>query len=165
MDDIRNRVYELRRALNLSQEAFGTKISLERSAISLIERKQRNVTERCIKDICREFKVSERWLRNGTGNMFEKSDSTILSLLKDQYDADTLDLEIVEQFLKLKPEKRQIIKEYILSIASAYQEASPTKEENTERSIDEQVEAFRHELEAEKSTQTSQVLPNTDIVG
>lgn len=165
MDDIRDRVFELRRVLNLSQEAFGTKISLERSAISLIERKQRNVTERCIKDICREFKVSEQWLRNGTGNMFERSDSTILSLLKEQYDADTLDLEIIEQFLKLKPEKRQIIKEYILSIASAYQEASSTKQENTEKSINEQVEAFRRELEAEKTIQTSQVLPDSDMVG
>ena len=165
MGDIRDRVLELRRALNLSQEAFGAKISLERSAISLIERKQRNVTERCIKDICREFKANEDWLRHAKGKMFKETDNTILSLLKDKYEADTLDLEIIEQYLKLKPEKRQVIKEYILSIASSYQEASPAKQINSEKSIDEQVEAFRAELESEKTSPTSQVLPNTNIAG
>lgn len=164
--NISHRVKKLRFRLHLSQEDFGNRIGIKsRAHISALENGTRNVTDRIVKDICANYHVSEQWLRNGTGNMFEKSDNTIRSLLKDKYDADALDLEIIEQFFKLKPEKRQIIKEYILSIASAYQEALATKQKDTEKSIDEQVEAFRHELEAEKTTQTYQVLPDSDMVG
>lgn len=70
--EIRDRIKIIREHenINLSQASFGSKLSLERSAISLIERKQRNATERIIKDICREFNVNEEWLRTGKGEIF-----------------------------------------------------------------------------------------------
>ena len=68
--EIHDRVKILRENLNLTQAEFSEKISLERSTVSLIERHQRNVTERTIKDICREFNVNEHWLRTGIGTMF-----------------------------------------------------------------------------------------------
>lgn len=75
VEDIRDRIKKLREELGLSQAEFGKKLSLERSAISLIERKQRNATERCIKDICREFQVDYIWLTTGEGDdPFVKSD-------------------------------------------------------------------------------------------
>lgn len=166
MKDIRDRVLELREKLGLSQAAFGEKVSLERSAISLIERKQRNITERSIKDICREFNVNESWLRDGVGSMFEESDGTILKKLKDEYDADELDLQIVSKYLQLKPEKRRIIKEYFLSVASSYLQASPTQVpdepsamESQEPTDEEKIAAYRMELAAEKRVQTSEVSP------
>ncbi len=68
--DIHDRVKGLREKLRLSQAAFGEKLLLERSAISLIERKQRNITDRTIHDICREYNVNEAWLRTGEGETF-----------------------------------------------------------------------------------------------
>ena len=35
-----------------------------------MESGSRNLTERIINDICREFNVSENWLRTGDGEMF-----------------------------------------------------------------------------------------------
>ncbi len=72
--DICDRVKAIREKLELSQAAFGEKLFLERSAVSLMERGQRNITERTIKDICREFNVSLIWLKEGIGEMFETSD-------------------------------------------------------------------------------------------
>lgn len=71
--EIRDRIKMVREHENvdLSQAGFGNKLSVERSAISLIERKRRNATERMIKDICREFNVNEDWLRFGIGDMFK----------------------------------------------------------------------------------------------
>ncbi len=71
--EIRDRIKIVREHENvdLSQAGFGNKLSVERSAISLIERKRRNATERMIKDICREFNVNEDWLRFGIGDMFK----------------------------------------------------------------------------------------------
>ena len=64
------RVKELRSALGLSAEKFGARVGVTRSAISRIENGVVNVTEQMQKSICREFNVSEDWLRNGTGEMF-----------------------------------------------------------------------------------------------
>ena len=67
---INERVKELRLALNMSGEKFGARIGVSRSAVSKIEKGIVNVTEQMQKSICREFNVSEEWLRNGTGEMF-----------------------------------------------------------------------------------------------
>lgn len=76
--EIRDRIKIIRENLGLSQAEFGEKISLERSAISLIERKQRNATDRFIKDICREFGVDYIWLTTGEGEMFVDSDDDFI---------------------------------------------------------------------------------------
>lgn len=68
--DIQDRIRNVRESLGLSQAEFGRRLTLERSTISLMERKQRNVTERTVKDICREFNVSYLWLTEGVGDMF-----------------------------------------------------------------------------------------------
>lgn len=76
--EIRDRIKMIRENLGLSQAEFGEKLSLERSAISLIERKQRNATDRFIKDICREFSVDYIWLTTGEGEMFVDSDDDFI---------------------------------------------------------------------------------------
>ncbi|MBP1045302.1 helix-turn-helix transcriptional regulator [Enterococcus sp. BWM-S5] len=68
--EIRDRFKLVREALGLSQAEFGQRLSLERSTISLIERKQRNLTDRTIKDVSREFRIDPLWLDNGEGEMF-----------------------------------------------------------------------------------------------
>ncbi|MDR0947903.1 MAG: helix-turn-helix transcriptional regulator [Lachnospiraceae bacterium] len=72
--EIGDRIKAIREEKKLSQASFGEKLSLERSAISLIERKLRNVTDRTIKDICREFNVNYIFLTTGEGEMFIDSD-------------------------------------------------------------------------------------------
>lgn len=64
------RIKELRTMLGLSTEKFGARVGVTRSAISRIENGVVNVTEQMQKSICREFNVSEEWLRTGTGEMF-----------------------------------------------------------------------------------------------
>lgn len=68
---MKERLRELRISLNLSQEEFGNRIGLSsRSHISSLEKGARNITDRIITDICREFDVNEDWFRTGEGNMF-----------------------------------------------------------------------------------------------
>jgi len=63
------RFLELREFFKLSQEDIGQRIGVTKSTISLIERGQRNASERLIRDICREFNINEEWLRTGKGEM------------------------------------------------------------------------------------------------
>lgn len=55
----------------MSQEEFGRRIGIEsRAHISALENGNRTITDRIIKDVCREFDVNEEWLRTGSGEMF-----------------------------------------------------------------------------------------------
>ncbi len=76
---MKERLKRLRLILNLSQEAFGKRINITRSHISSLENGARNITDRIISDICREFNVNEHWFRTGEGgdsNIFLKMNAT-----------------------------------------------------------------------------------------
>lgn len=64
------RIKEVRKSLGLTLEKFGEKIGVTKVAISNLENGHRNLTEQMTKSICREFNVSDEWLRTGEGEMF-----------------------------------------------------------------------------------------------
>ena len=65
------RISLIRKEAGLTQEEFGTRIgNLSRNYIWMIEKGDRTPSDRTISDICREFNVSEEWLRTGEGEMF-----------------------------------------------------------------------------------------------
>lgn len=66
------RVKELRTSLNLSQEVFGKKLGITKSAVSNIETGRFNATDTILKLMCTEFNVNEEWLRDGVGEMFKQ---------------------------------------------------------------------------------------------
>lgn len=67
---LNKRLKEIRLLNKMSQEEFGKKIGIEsRAHISALESGNRNITDRIVKDICREFNINENWLRTGTGEM------------------------------------------------------------------------------------------------
>ena len=68
--DIHERLKILRSQLKLSTRAFGKFVGLSGSVISNMENKRRNITDRTVKDICREFNVNPDWLNNGNDPMF-----------------------------------------------------------------------------------------------
>lgn len=70
---INDRVHEIRTALNMTLDAFGSRLNVTKVAISNIEKGKNNLSERMLCDICREFNVNEMWLRTGTGEMFEST--------------------------------------------------------------------------------------------
>ena len=64
------RVKELRKSLGLTQEKFGERVGLKKSAISQIESRVNGVTDQLRLAVFREFNVNEDWLRTGEGEMF-----------------------------------------------------------------------------------------------
>jgi transcriptional regulator with XRE-family HTH domain len=68
------RIRELRKALKLTLDRFGERVGVKKSALSQIENGKSGVTDQMIKSICREFDVSETWIRTGEGEMFPPVD-------------------------------------------------------------------------------------------
>lgn len=67
------RIRILRKKLDLTQQMFADRIGMKRNSIAQIEM-GRNTSEQTIVSICREFNVSEDWLRDGIGDMFLPTD-------------------------------------------------------------------------------------------
>ena len=68
------RIKELRKTLGLTQEKFGERVGLKKSAISQIESGVNGVTDQLRLAVFREFNVNEDWLRTGEGSMFVEPD-------------------------------------------------------------------------------------------
>lgn len=113
---VNERIKQLRETLSLSQEAFGEKIGIGKTSISKIELGSRNPSEQTIKSICREFNVNYAWLIEGIGDMFSDLPETLLDEVAEEYELDELDKLIVQRYMQLPHEKREVIKEYLQSI-------------------------------------------------
>ena len=72
------RVKEIRKALGLTLEKFGEPLGVGKTAISNIEKGNRNLTEQMAKSICREYSVDYMWLTTGDGEMFMESDDDFM---------------------------------------------------------------------------------------
>ena len=67
---MKERIKELRKALHMTQAEFGAVVGLGHTAIAGYEIGRREPSDAVILSICREFGVSEAWLRYGDGAMF-----------------------------------------------------------------------------------------------
>lgn len=116
-----NRIKEIRKAKKLSQEAFGEKLGITKSSVSLLESGKNNPSEQTIMLICKEFGINEVWLRTGEGgdeNMFTQISED------DRYSLNLGKLSVTEnEFIKngvnllaeTDPEKLKILEEFMKS--------------------------------------------------
>ena len=70
MSEINSRISAVIRASGLTKTAFGEKLNVSQSHVSRLANGESAPSDRTIVDICREFGVSEHWLRTGEGEMF-----------------------------------------------------------------------------------------------
>ena len=109
------RIKQLRKTLNLTMEEFGKRLGVTRTAISNIESGNRNVTEQMFTSVCREFKVTEDWLRTGEGEMFVSLPD------EDEFAAYVEDL--------LADDGENELYNIIKAVMKTYQELSPKSQE------------------------------------
>lgn len=114
------RIFELRKDLGLTQEKFAEKIGLSKNFVWMIEKGERVPSDRTISDICREFKVSKKWLCTGEGKMYlqlDQDEELDMIFQAIELSSDDLIKQIVRTYWKLSDEKKAVIKEFISEIA------------------------------------------------
>lgn len=105
---IGERVKELRKQINLTQQAFADRLNLKRNTVGSYEVNVVEPSDRTISDICREFNVNETWLRTGEGEMFnqitqsEKLAAFLADITADE--GDDFKRRFVEMLAELEPE-------------------------------------------------------------
>lgn len=109
IDTIGSRIRYLRKdVLKLNQTEFSTQILLAQTHLSSLEKGERNVTDRTILDICREFNVNEEWLRNGNGDIFVENEKRIVDEFLKTHNLNEKALGIVYGFLSLNEKERDV---------------------------------------------------------
>jgi transcriptional regulator with XRE-family HTH domain len=71
-DEMNERLKQLRKELNLTQQEFADKLGTARNNIAGYETGKRNPSDAAISLICTKYNVNENWLRTGEGDMFVK---------------------------------------------------------------------------------------------
>ena len=72
LNEINQRIFEVRKALNMNQKEFAELIKISRSYTGVLEATNREINDRIIELICINCNVNEKWLREGSGGMFRE---------------------------------------------------------------------------------------------
>lgn len=110
------RLKNLRKELKMNQEEFGRRLGVSNTAISKLEKGERNITEHMVLSICREFRVNYFWLTEGKGDMFVGTPKDIVDEMAEDYNLDELDKKIIQKYLELNAGQRKVLKDYLKSI-------------------------------------------------
>lgn len=106
--DIHERLKYLREQLNLTTRAFGASINMSGGAITNMEKGTRNITERTIRDVCREYNVNPDWLNNGIEPIFEDITCDL--------DVDDEVKQLAKQYSLLNDDDKELVKRMIDSL-------------------------------------------------
>lgn len=124
------RIKKLRKDLDLTQREFGERIGVKPNTIATYEIGRNEPIDAVISLICREFNVSEKWLRTGEGEMFVQREPQPLEDLLTQLirgrDITGADRILVKNFLELSESSRQ---EVITFISKCAQELAGANQE------------------------------------
>lgn len=162
------RIKKLRKALNLTQQEFADRLGTTRNNIAGYETGRRAPSVAVISLICREFNISETWLRTGAGEMIvqrsrENEIEAFMEHLLQNEDADFV-RRFVAAISRLNTSQLELLESVALGLINEFPNSSsstpaemdtrPREEkpvmEWTEADIDADVEEYRQSLLEEK---------------
>ncbi|WP_294152477.1 helix-turn-helix domain-containing protein [uncultured Selenomonas sp.] len=158
---INQRIKIFRKSLHLSQEEFGKRIGLKKSAASWIEKEGSTITDANIRLICTTFGVSERWLREGTGDMLAQTRDDYVRAFAERCHLGETFIQVMKNFLALSEEDRATMFRLIQQVAAGLPAPALSKEDEIER----EVERYRQELLAEQKGSSSTSTPSDGTNG
>lgn len=148
------RIKKLRKDVDLTQQKFADRLGMKQNTVATYEMGRTNPSDAVIKSICREFNVSEAWLRTGDGDPFLPPPRDTLDVLTKEYDLSHNARILVEEFVGLKPEMQQVFIDFARKVAASFHSEStvPATQQKQETDLAAQVaklERQNQELAAE----------------
>ena len=166
------RIKQVRTGRKLTMEAFGKQIGVTRNSISMIEAGKNNPSDQTIRSICREFNVSETWLRTGTGAVSEIVPDDELTNILQEYGLPMYMRDLFLRYGSLPIAAQEAFRVFVRGLVaeimdeqakdvsgtnatiglpvSEMPEEAPEDERLSEEEIEERVEAYRQLLKGEQ---------------
>ena len=119
---IGNRLKTIRKALDLNQTDFGTRINLSQTTIGQYEKETRPLTERVISQLVSEFHINEEYLRHGTGDMFIDQKPKLVRQLAEELALSDREQHLLLTFLEFPPDTRNQILDFAQDFVSKLQQ-------------------------------------------
>lgn len=121
------RIKKLRQALGLSQDEFGRRLGVTRGAITNIELNKVEPKPLFVDLICREFNVSEAWLRDGTGEMFieRTRDEALAAFFGDVLAADDFRARLLSVMSRLSTEEWALLEQMAQKLLEEQKKPDP----------------------------------------
>ena len=160
---MKNRLKELRKALGLNQEEFAAALKIGRSTIANYEAGTREPIASVISLITQKWNVNEDWLRTGEGEMFvQVSREDELQRLIDaslSEESGEFKRRIATAIMRLTPEQLRICTDWIKETFNLVDAPAADPEPERELTIDEKLDAYRKELEAQEEVRRLEASP------
>lgn len=120
---MKDRIKLIRKQNNLTQVEFGEKIGIKGNTVTGYETGLRSPSDAVVLSICREFNISEEWLRYGTGSMNLPA-SAKLSIYLGEISAgdDYLIQDIIEVYMELDRKSKDVLKASLNKLAKKLSE-------------------------------------------
>lgn len=116
------RIKKLREIRGMNQEDFGAKLGLSRNYISLVENKQRNLSEPSVKLLCSLYDVNEDWLRYGTGEMYKIKDDSFSRMLSNLEDSDDDFIKsLIKAYMELDEDSKEALRKIAKKMSEKYE--------------------------------------------
>ena len=121
------RIKMVRKRKGLTLEKFGSKLGISAAACSAIEVGKNSPSEQTIISICREFNVSEHWLRTGEGEMYNAvdEDEEISNIMTAISANDPVMVRILKAYWHLNPDERRAFQHFVDNVVEEYKKNNP----------------------------------------
>ncbi len=104
--EIWERLHAVRKDQKLNQEDFGKRIGVTRSAVCNYENQTRPIGDQVIRAVCREFGVSETWLRHGVGQQYEPQADGVIDQLISEYNCTKFEGDFLRAYFQMSEVER-----------------------------------------------------------
>ena len=121
MNPINHRISDCIRVLGITKTEFAERLNISQPFVSQLTNGSSLPSDRTVADICREFNVSEVWLRTGEGDMLIRlpEDAEFdLMMTQIQESDDSLIKAILRAYWNLPDEKKAAIRDLVDGIIS-----------------------------------------------
>ena len=145
---ISENIKKIRNDQRLTQQEFAERIGVKRNTVATYEMGRSEPSDSAVMLICREFGVNPEWIRTGKGEMYVQKETSIIEQLAQEYRLDARSRALVENFLRLSEENRELVITAVRNAARLLQPEEPRKGELTREEIHAMIDRELDEAEA-----------------
>ncbi len=113
-------------AVGIKKVQFAQRLNIDQSYVSQLVSGKRNPSDRTVADICREFHVSELWLRTGQGEMFQElsKDAQLIEILTEiQTSDDSFIKGLLQAYWQLDAKEKAAVQKFISGLQTQTEKA------------------------------------------
>lgn len=152
------RIKKLRKALDLTQQEFSSRIGSTANVLTNYETGRRNPSGSVVNNICKEFNVSETWLRTGEGEMFiqltkeDELKTAVEALLSGE--SSDFKRRLIKVLVSLKEEQWAVLEEKLKEIVGSEDKPDTAQALTLEQEADQFAAMAREQFLLEKSMES-----------